>query len=149
MATFISHLPPSDYDELEERFADQDEALWTIHGQAVAGDRIIFYVIRPVSSFVGWGTVVGDEREEGEDHGWPGHLMGYVEVEHLAKTPLHIRDAKAKFPSWGWLRNPQRSIRVPDKYELKLLTVLSGRTGKGKAGGRKRAAPLGEIRLPS
>src|SRR5438132_8063392 len=81
-----------DYLELQ-RAADRGGASstsWTIAATAAAGDRCIFYYVRPLSSFVASATVVTPLGKERSGY-WRGHYMAQLgSIALLPRAvPLH------------------------------------------------------------
>lgn len=102
-----------------------DSTSWTINSRAAVGDEVLFYLSAPVSSLVARGTVASPpEREEDPNSDWPGHYLADVaEVRPLPRR-VHIRELRAEFPEWGWLRSPIRSSPVPDSVALRLAALV-------------------------
>jgi putative restriction endonuclease len=111
-------------EDLEECSVTGDFVYWTINSKAEIDDEVFFYLIAPVSSFVARGIVqstpeqVNDPRDE-----WFGHFM--ADIGDLTMLPrwLHIRRLRSAFPAWGWLKQPRRSTRIPDKVVPQLLQM--------------------------
>jgi hypothetical protein len=118
---------------LKEIAAGDELDSWTINSEALPGDQIAFYMKRPLSQFVAIGVVatepwlIDDETDE-----WFGHYAVDVTDVAMLPYPVSIVHARERFPSWGWLRQPRRSTRVPGQIANKFLTFLgAGRHSNG------------------
>jgi hypothetical protein len=98
---------------------------WTVNSKARPRDRVIFYLLAPLSSFVATGTVASPpefQDKRGDD--WYGHYMADIkDIRMLARSfPLTV--ARTALPEWGWLKYPRRSTRVPSDVAPRLLKLL-------------------------
>jgi hypothetical protein len=90
-------------------------------------DLVVFYLKQPVSAFVATGTIIGNELEDGADHGWPGRKMARVVVDRVAERAFSMRAASQRFGRrWGWLVSPIASGRVPADVEPALRGAMFG-----------------------
>ena len=85
---------------------------WTINKAALPGDQVIFYLIRPVSSFVASAVVAS--KPTFRDKYWENHYLAKIDNVQLFPRGVHLREAQKQFPEWGFLRQPRRSIQVPE-----------------------------------
>ena len=119
--------PPQHLKRLKEIAASGEPDWWTINREALPGDQIAFYMKRPLSQFVAVGVVdtkpqlIKDESDE-----WFGHYAADVTDIAMLPRPVSIVHARERFPSWGWLRQPRRSTRVPGQIANKFLNFLGG-----------------------
>ncbi len=123
--------PPHHLQRLKEIGAGESN-WWTINKEARPGDQIVFYMKRPLSEFVAVGVVDSDPWFiDDEANDWFGHYA--VDVSDVAMLPhaVSIVHARQRFPSWGWLRQPRRSTRVPGQIANKFLQFLGGGGGQG------------------
>jgi ribosomal protein L20 len=119
--------PPMHFEQLKqcERSGRSEE--WTINSKAQPGDNVAFYMIKPTSAIVAVG-VVEDWPEKDRDLHWSGHYMAFIGNIRMLKERIPIRELRRSFPAWGWLKWPQRSTAVPDRFVprfVKLLRVSS------------------------
>lgn len=103
----------------------KSQGWWTINKSAMLGDVMIFYMIGPTSSFVASGTVaselciVDDPKNE-----WYGAYAVEMKGIHMLPRFVSIREARERFPNWGFLRQPRRSTMVPDDIVEEFLSFL-------------------------
>ncbi len=118
--------PAAHLDELRKAAARAAEENWTVNSKARPGDRAVFYMKAPLSSFVALGTVTSvPKRAEGES-GWAGHYMADVHDLEMLPSPVRIRDVRRAFPQWPWLLQPRRSTCVPPRIAGQFLALLRG-----------------------
>jgi hypothetical protein len=119
--------PPQHLERLKEIAASGEPNWWTINSEALPGDHIAFYMKRPLSQFVAVGVVDSDPRYiDDETNDWFGHYRVDVTDVAMLPHPVSIVHARQRFPSWGWLRQPRRSTRVPGQIANKFLQFLGG-----------------------
>jgi hypothetical protein len=124
--------PPQHLERLKEIAASGEPDWWTINSEALPGDQIAFYMKRPLSQFVAVGVVatepwfIDDETDD-----WFGHYAADVTDVAMLPHPVSIVHARQRFPSWGWLRQPRRSTRVPGQIANKFLQFLGGSHSDG------------------
>jgi hypothetical protein len=102
---------------------------WTINRWAIPGDRIIFYLIRPMSAFVASAVVASKPWVvEDRDSDWYGHYG--VEVKDVQMLPRHValQEARRRFPDWRYLRQPYRSTPIPSEMVGDFLAFLHAGT---------------------
>jgi hypothetical protein len=133
--TYISQGLEEHVDELRAMAASGRPDLWTLDPRARAGDRIVFYIQRPISGFVALGSVVHGRLIAGSRYGWPGRKMSDVIVDAMVERPLTLAAARQLFGKrWGWLKTPRRTVRVPANIEARFVTaVLRGGSSNGTA----------------
>ena len=114
-------------EHLEElRDGSRDEySWWTINGKADPGDLAVFYMIAPMSQFVATGTVAQKPYVENSGEFAGMYRADMVGIEMLPQF-VHLREAKTRFPDWGYLRAPRRSIAVPEEFSSRFLKFLRG-----------------------
>ena len=118
--------PPEHVERLKEIAAGESN-WWTINREALPGDQIAFYMKRPLSQFVAVGVVASEPRFiDDETNDWFGHYRVDVADVAMLPHPVSIIHARQRFPSWGWLRQPRRSTRVPGQIANKFLQFLGG-----------------------
>jgi len=96
---------------------------WTINSKAKIGDEVFFYLKAPLSSIVARGRVQSMPKREDSDSEWFGHFMSDIGDISILPRPLHIRELRAAFPNWGYLKSPIRSSRVLDEIVPRLLEM--------------------------
>ena len=101
------HLP--ELRKLAERGKSEK---WTINKAALPGDRVVFYLIRPISSFVASAMVAS--KPIFRDQHWVNQYLAKIEDVQLFPRGVHLGEAQKQFPEWGFLRQPRRSTQVPE-----------------------------------
>lgn len=121
-------------DQLTEASRDTGGTIWTINRSARPGDRVVFYIKRPISAFIAVGRVeskpyyIGDPGED-----WYGHFM--APIGNLRMLPHYVFrfEAMSRFPNWGYLIQPRKSVRVPDEIADEFWKFVLGKeTRKGQ-----------------
>lgn len=98
---------------------------WTINKKAHTGDYAVFYLIQPLSCFFAVGSVTSDAwLEENPSSEWYGYYMADIADVRLLSRPVSLDEARDRFPQWGWLRQPRRSVCVPDRFAKKFLESI-------------------------
>ena len=115
--------PPGHFEDLEDLSTTGDYSGWTINSKAKIGDEVFFYLKAPLSSIVARGRVQNMPKREDSDSEWFGHFMSDIGDISMLPRPLHIREIRAAFPNWGYLKSPIRSSRVPDEIVPQLLQM--------------------------
>lgn len=111
-----------------ERAAKRGRRLvhWTINALAKPNDRALFYMIRPLSAFVAWGTVRSKASlAAGKRYGWPGHHMSVISDIKMLPRYVPLNELRRCLPEWGFLKQPRHSITVPDALVGKLEWCLN------------------------
>jgi len=104
------------------RTGQRDE--WTIIRSAAPGDRVVFYMAGPLTSFVALGTVVSKPKLNHGHSEWKKfHMANIADIEMLP-SPVHLRDVRAALPEWGWLRGVRQMITVPSEFVGRFLARL-------------------------
>ena len=126
-ATFIT-VSHADYlGTLLEDSSAGGESNWTLSRHARPGDRMLIYLKAPVSAIVAWGRVSSVPlRLDEPDSPWFGHFC--ADIEALSMTPSRVsRDALLNaFPMWRYWMQPRTSVRVPDEYIERLMSLAGG-----------------------
>jgi hypothetical protein len=118
--------PPHHLERLEKLAASSEPDSWTINSEALPGDQIAFYMKRPLSQFVAIGVVATEPWFiDNDSDDWFGHYAVDVTDIAMLPHPVSIVHACERFPSWGWLRQPRRSTRVPGQIANKFLRFLT------------------------
>lgn len=107
--------PPHHFKVLEVAAARNDPVdWWTINRSALPGDRVVFYMIAPVSAFVATGVVAEVPWvDNDESSGWPGHYRSEMIDIQMLPRQVSLVEAKEQFPKWAFLHQPRRSSPVP------------------------------------
>jgi hypothetical protein len=89
-------------------------AAWTVPKSAKPGDRVFFYIVRPVSSFVGSGVVAGHpSRNQDPQDPWFGHFTAPMRNVVLLPQPVRLDQVRRALPDWGYLRNVRVGATIP------------------------------------
>ena len=116
--------PDDHLDELEKVARTNDElGWWTINQSALPGDQVVFYMVRPMSAFVATAVVMTEPwRNDDATSEWYGHYV--ADMKHVKMLPrfIPLSEARERFPAWGFLRQPRRSILVPSAFAEDFLT---------------------------
>jgi len=118
---------PTHLQQLARRIRSGKSIEWTINSEAQPVDNVAFYMINPICAIIAVG-VVKDWPEKERSGYWRGHYMASIGHIQGLKRPIFMRDLRRSFPAWGWLKWPQRSTAVPDRFVprfVKLLRVSS------------------------
>jgi len=107
--------------------ADNDGNLewWTVNSAARAGDEVVFYLTRPLSSFVAIGLVTSDPFIVNDPASrWSGHKAAEIASVRMLPRFVHVSEARELFPEWGFLRQPRQSTALPDELVDRFLRLL-------------------------
>jgi hypothetical protein len=115
--------PPGHFEDLENLSTTGCHTDWTINSKAKIGDGVFFYLKAPLSSIVARGRAQNMPKREDSDSEWIGHFMSEIGDISMLPRPLHIRELRAAFPHWGYLKSLIRSSRVPDEIVPQLLQM--------------------------
>jgi hypothetical protein len=100
---------------------------WTITKGTRREDRVLFYMIRPMSAFVATGIASsGARRNEDRKSEWYGKYVADVSDIEMLPEPVPLAKVQEWFPEWDYLRTPRRSARVPGEIAAELLVRLTG-----------------------
>ena len=111
-------------DEIEKLARKGKTGNWTINSAAVRGDRVVFYMIRPLSSFVALGHV-SNEPKKGMEAAWANEYMAKIDDIRILPAHVQLRDVKKELlDDWPWLIQPRRSTVVPSKIAGRFLSLL-------------------------
>ena len=103
----------------------EEQRWWTIDREARAGDVTVFYLVRPLSCFIAVGQVITDAwLNQDPRTGWEGYYIAGVDRVKLLSRPIPLAEIRDRFPGWAWLRQPRRSIRVPEPFARKFLEYI-------------------------
>lgn len=138
----------ADLPELVQLAQSGGSTYWTVGAEAQPGDRAVFYLVRPYSSFVAHGSIESQPSSKLASRlGWPGHFMTKVGNVQLFPKPITLRTAKAKFPGWRYLWRPKKSIAIPEELETRFLDFLAKTEPRGSAVFQEAAAFEGTSKL--
>jgi len=89
---------------------DVDFDWWNTKAAASPGDSVVFYMKKPISAFVAFGTVNrpvadGEVPLEGRSKWYGANCFWIREVKMLARH-VTLDEAKSRFPTWSYLRRP-------------------------------------------
>ena len=98
---------------------------WSCPKDARPGDIALLYVRGPVSAIVAQAVVVS-HAVKGEPGDW-SYTAQISEVSILPRE-VGIRELKAKFPGWKWLRLPRRMAVVPEEFDWPVPIESDGAT---------------------
>lgn len=110
---------------------------WTVHSQALPGDRVAFYLTARTSAIVATGTVASMPKLQTRKRaGWFGKHLAFIRDIRVVASPLTREGLMTRFPSWGWATQPRRSALVPSelvaRFERELQTAARPR-GRSRA----------------
>jgi hypothetical protein len=92
---------------------------WTIDKQAHPGDRVVFYIRRPLSCLVAIGTVISPPRRQTDpSKGWPGRYIADIADVQLLSRPIPVQEIRQRFPNWAYWRQPRAHICVPPQFAM-------------------------------
>lgn len=98
---------------------------WTVNSKVRPGDRIVFYLRAPLSSFVATGTVASHPKlQPSRKDAWYGHYMADIKTIRMLPKNLSYPHVRAALPAWGWLKQPRRSTVVPADVVPRFLKLL-------------------------
>lgn len=98
---------------------------WTINAKARPGDRVVFYLRAPLSSFVGTGTVASSPEFQGSPgDDWYGYHMADIKTIRMLPRKVPLAVVRGALPEWGWLKRPRRSTVVPPDVARRFLKLL-------------------------
>jgi hypothetical protein len=133
---------------LEELAATQAMDWWTINRHARAGDIALFYLMRPVCSFVAWGVVASEAVRQTQGK-WKGHWVANVSQVRMLARPVSLVELRQRLPQWRYLIYPRQSVCVPPRYVVQLLTLLGIRWQDAQGGDLLRSTAEGDPDGPS
>lgn len=126
-ALHIVQGSPDSYSRILKRAASGTRrvAAWTVPKSAKPGDRVFFYIVRPVSLFVGTGVVAEHpSRNARPDDPWFGHFMAPMHQVLLLPQPVPLDQVRQALPDWGYLRNVRVGATVPVSLRASFEEVL-------------------------
>jgi hypothetical protein len=126
--------PDVDLDTLRAASTDGRTESWTINDKSIPGDRAVFYMVAPLSSFVATGTVASVPTLNHGNKNWPGLYRADIDDIKMLSSPVHLHVARKALPDWGWLRAPRRSISVPSKVVAMFLSLLKAMPQRAEFG---------------
>ena len=92
---------------------------WTIDKQAHPGDRVVFYIRRPLSCLVAIGTVISPPRFQDDPfEGWYGRYIADIADVQLLSRPIPVQEIRQRFPNWAYWRQPRAHICVPPQFAM-------------------------------
>ena len=98
---------------------------WNIHKSAQSGDRVVFYMIRPVSAFIAQGFVDGSgfilDLKESQ---WDGKHVAWIKDVSMLERYIPLNEAKQQFPDWKYLIQPRQSTLVPEEVADRFLQLI-------------------------
>jgi hypothetical protein len=125
VATHICHGDPADgaLEDIQRRSQLGRKVRWTVPPSAEPGDKVVFYMVRPLTAFVAIGDVGSPAKREPPGSDWAGWHM--ATIANIQMIPFrHRLDVVRAIPGWGWPRAPRRKTTVPAQYEAEFLTLL-------------------------
>lgn len=123
--TFISPTNADYYETLREDAAE-GETNWSVSKHTRRGDRILLYVCAPVSAVVAEGFASEDAYLD-DDPGseWFGKYFVEMHGLRMLERPVTRAELMARFPQWGYWKQPRACVRVPDAYRQDLERLVS------------------------
>jgi len=97
---------------------------WTVNKNASEHDGVVFYMMAPLSSFVATGTIAQKPRPVTSGEFIGKYRASMANIAMLSR-PVHLHEAKAKFPDWSYLRALHNGSQpVPVALEDQFLELL-------------------------
>jgi hypothetical protein len=98
---------------------------WTIDAQARPGDRVVFYIRRPVSCLVAIGTVISPPRLQDDPfEEWYGRYIADIADVQLLSRPIPVQEIRQRFPNWAYWRQPRAHICVPPQFAMRFWNYV-------------------------
>lgn len=99
--------------ETLENAASTGEVLgWTVPRVAIAGDQVVFYILRPLGAFVAQG-VLETNATPGESYEGHGEYLADIGGIRMLARPVERLVMAEAVPGWGWPRQPHTATTVP------------------------------------
>src|SRR6266511_326292 len=86
MATHRCHGDPADgaLEDIQYRAQLGRKVRWTVPPDAVPGDKVVFYIMRPLTAFVAVGDVDSPAKPEPPDSDWAGwHIATIANIQMI------------------------------------------------------------------
>src|SRR5438552_2302754 len=95
---------------------------WTVPKSARTGDRVVFYVVGPLSSFVATGIVAENPwKDDKRNSYWYGRYMAAVRNLTLLPRLVPLALVREALPRWRYLKSAQGTVTVPEEFAPLLL----------------------------
>ncbi len=118
--------PKIHLEQLETWQKENISNYWTINRHARKGDRALFYIKAPLSSFVALGKVMDDAYYNDDvQSDWNGHYMATIGEIKLFLPPISLKEFQKMIPEWGFLKIPRQSVVVPSDIVSKINTIIN------------------------
>jgi Protein NO VEIN, C-terminal len=100
-----------------------------------AGDKVLFYVVDPVSAIVAIGEALSETRAT--DRKWYEAKVGNIQ---MLESPIKLNELRSMFPDWTWLRSVnmftyvslERAKVLLERAKLPILEPEAGDGPRGK-----------------
>jgi hypothetical protein len=98
---------------------------WTINRSALPGDQVVFYMVKPLSKFVATAVVTTNPWwNDDTTNDWYGYYVAEMSDVKMLPRLIPLSETREHFPEWGFLRQPRRSVLVPDSFAEDFLSFL-------------------------
>ncbi len=120
--------PPRHLKALEAVAEEREPIWWTINKSALPGDRVVFYMIGPMSAFVAEGIVSTKPKVVSKkSSNWYGDYGANIEDVQMLPRQIPLAEARKQCPKWGFLLQPRRSSMVPIDVASAFLRLIESR----------------------
>ena len=98
---------------------------WTIDKQAHPGDRVVFYIRRPLSCLVAIGTMISPPRLQDDPfEEWYGRYIADIADVQLLSRPIPVQEIRQRFPNWAYWHQPRAHICVPPQFAMRFWNYV-------------------------
>ena len=98
---------------------------WTVPKHTKPGDRVIFYLVGPLSAFVATGIVVGSTWQNNDrKDSWFGYYMAPIGKLEMFARPVSLDTVRRSLPEWKYLKSVQGTVTVPGSLAGRLIRCL-------------------------
>lgn len=114
-----------EYYEVLRDDAGEGETNWSVNRHTRRGDRILLYVCAPVSAVVATGYASEDAYLEDDPQSeWFGKYFVDMHGLTMLDKPVTRAELIARFPEWGYWKQPRNCVRVPALYEAAVREMI-------------------------
>lgn len=98
------------------------EMCWTCPATVKKGDKMLIYLLAPISAIVGEATFTSDAFQMNDTESeWFGKKMATYDFVKIYQEPISLHELRTLFPEWHWTQRPQGAVKIPEKAELNLV----------------------------
>ncbi len=107
---------------------NQESVIWTINRNAKIGDKVIFYLTRPISAIVGFGRVCESPWVNAESDWKEKHFAEINQITILKDSQfITNREIKLLFPEWIYIKQPRQSVLMPETIRKPFEELINER----------------------